>query len=78
MKPVRLGDAPGLSGGGIWDQGLAPGEVWTPGSARLIAIQCSWHPTKRYVRGTLLRHWVRLISRDYPDLRDLIREEARD
>lgn len=77
MKPVRLGDAPGLSGGGIWDQGLIPGAVWTPGSARLFAIQSSWHRTKRYVRGTLLSHWARLVSRDYPDLRDLIRAEAR-
>ena len=58
----------GMSGGGIWDHGWVPGEVWSPESSRLVAIQSSWLESKRYLRGVLAAHWCVLLARDYPEL----------
>lgn len=65
----RLPDPKGASGGGIW-QGTGPvkGGVWHVGKVKLIAIQSSWDEKRKYVRGIQIKHWIRLIERDYPDL----------
>jgi hypothetical protein len=68
-QPIRLPDAPGTSGGGIWDQGFDIGKMWSPGSAVCFAIQSRWHKQQRYLRGVQVTHWLRLIYHYYRDLR---------
>ncbi len=65
----RLPNPEGASGGGIW-QGTGPvkGAVWHVGKVKLIAIQSAWDEKRKYIRGVQIKHWIRLIERDYPDL----------
>jgi hypothetical protein len=69
---TSLPDPHGMSGGGFWDAGFENGSLWTPGSAKLFAIQVLWNSTQRYLRGVQISHWLRLIHRDYPALRPLL------
>lgn len=71
---INLPHPGGISGGGIWDQGFDSDEIWAPEKSRLVAIQSRWHPMKRYLRAVQVSHWLSLIYRDYPDLRDAIIE----
>lgn len=71
-KAMPLPHPGGMSGGGIWDQGFFKGEMWSPDAARLFAIQAGWYARSRFVRGIQIIHWLRLIHRDYPDLRSLL------
>ena len=73
MENVVAPTPPGMSGGGLWDQGFDSG-VWSSEKAKLFAIQNSWHRTKGYIRATQIRHWLRLICDDYPDLREVVAE----
>jgi len=68
----RLPNPKGASGGGIW-QGTGPlkGSLWHVGKVKLIAIQSGWDEKRKYIRGVQIKQWVRLIERDYPDLREL-------
>jgi hypothetical protein len=73
IRPVRgnrLPNPKGASGGGIW-QGVGPlkGAVWHVDKVKLVAIQSSWDEQRKYIRGVQIKQWVRLIERDYPDLR---------
>jgi len=64
--------AEGYSGGGVWDLGFEPGDLWHPENIRLFGIQLRWHPENRYLRAIQITHWLRLVYRDYPDLRDCL------
>lgn len=70
VAPLGLPDPHGLSGGGIWDQDFASGEMWSPAALKLIGIQCSWDSRGRYLRGIQIIHWLRLIHHHYSDLRN--------
>jgi hypothetical protein len=71
----KIPSAPGMSGGGIWSITESSKEsIWTPESYKLIAIDRSWHPSTRWVRGTLIQHWLRLIKDNYPKLANQISE----
>ncbi len=59
--PISLDSPEGFSGGGIWDQGFARGELWSPANAKLIGVQSSWHAGQRYSRGIQIIHWLRLL-----------------
>ena len=72
FPPINLPYPGGISGGGIWDQGFDAGAVWTPYSTRLVAIQSSWYPKSRHLRATQIHHWLRMLHRDFPDLRESI------
>lgn len=66
---LKVPDAPGLSGGGIWAANIRREGLWSPEFSHLIAIDISWHPDERWVRGTQVGHWIDLIRRDKPELR---------
>ncbi len=71
-------DAPGLSGGGIWDQGFDINQMWSPESAKLIAIQSSWKKDQNYIWAVQIHHWIRLIARDYPSLSGVLKAQFPD
>lgn len=66
---VRPFDAPGLSGGGIWQSDRADG-VWRA-TPILIGIQFAWNPTPPYrlLRGVSIAAWIELVDSAYPGLR---------
>lgn len=71
-KPDAAPDPKGMSGGGIWSF-LEDRVPWTPDAARLFAIQSRWDPKRtesRYLRGTQIIHWLRLVAEHFPDLRN--------
>lgn len=72
FPPINLPHPGGISGGGIWDQGFDVGAVWTPHSTKLVAIQSSWYPKSRHLRAIQIHHWLRMLYRDFHDLRDSI------
>jgi hypothetical protein len=59
----------GISGGGLWQAKKHQAGVWTAQDARLIAIQSGWWEPGKYLRATRISHWLKLVHRDYPDLR---------
>jgi hypothetical protein len=73
VEGKRGGNLPnpvGASGGGIWQMtGPKDDGVWHVGKVKLIAIQSAWDEKLKYIRGVQVRHWLKLVSRDYPDLR---------
>ena len=71
----KLPDAPGLSGGGFWSTHITKKEgLWTTNDMKLIGIDESWHEHERWIRGTQIQHWLNLIRRDMPNIRDDIDE----
>lgn len=66
---ISLTSPEGYSGGGIWDLGLRPKQLWSPSHMKLIGIQSSWHDSQRICRSTQVIHWIRMVHADYPDLR---------
>lgn len=63
----------GLSGGGVWSVPARGDSVWKPGDAQFVAIQSSVQSGDwRYVRATLVEHWLRLLIAKCPSVRDEI------
>lgn len=73
--PIKLPDAPGTSGGGIWDQGFDTDKLWSTEDAVCFAIQSRWHETKRYLRAVQIIHWARLVHESYPELRSILESQ---
>jgi hypothetical protein len=65
-------NAPGLSGAGIWQVNTHSKQLWSPESARLVAIECSWSREYRWLRGTLVGHWLKMVAEDLPQLAAVI------
>jgi hypothetical protein len=65
--PRPLPKAPGLSGSGVWSLGPPMNEIWSPDSARLVALQRSWLEYE-YLRCTLIRDWLTMVREDIPEL----------
>jgi hypothetical protein len=65
--PKDMPRAPGLSGSGIWTVNPTAKGVWSPESARLVAVQHSWREYE-YLRGTLIRDWLTMLREDIPAL----------
>jgi hypothetical protein len=65
----------GISGGGVWRLAdpAKPIDFWRPEDVRLVGIEHRWRRDRGYVRGTCIRHAVRLIHDHYPDLRPAMR-----
>ena len=69
-------DPEGISGGGLWiynpnsDSG-----VFGSHNARFIGIQKSWFKSQRIAIGNRIIVWLRLLARDYPDLRQAVNEK---
>lgn len=72
--PTALPHPGGMSGGGFWDQEMIKGELWDPNAIKLMGIQSRWDEDGRYLRGVQIVHWLRLIYRDFPDLRETLVE----
>lgn len=66
-------DPEGISGGGIWiyNPNLAS-PITGSHDARFIGIQKSWLKQKRLVLGNKVIGFLRLLARDYPDVRDTL------
>jgi hypothetical protein len=64
----RAPDAPGLSGGAIWSVNSKAGALWSPDAAKVVAAQHSWARNARWLRGTLIRHWLQMVAEDLPEL----------
>lgn len=69
-EKIKMPDAPGFSGGGIWaaHANVQKDTIWSPSAASLIAIDRSWFKEKQWARGTQIQHWLRLIDQDLPML----------
>lgn len=61
----------GVSGCGIWVASHAASPIWRAQSF-LLGIQVSYSPSRRWIRGTFIGHWLNLIARHYPDLTEQI------
>jgi hypothetical protein len=63
----------GISGGSMWiyDPNLANPLVGVH-NARLVGIQKSWFEPKRIAIGNKVINLLRLIARDYPDVKDIL------
>ena len=64
----RVPRAGGMSGCGIWTVRPTSAAVWSPEYAGLAAVQHSWHSEERWLRGTLIRHWLEMVREDIPAL----------
>jgi hypothetical protein len=73
LRSQRLGQLSepyGMSGGGYWQPNLAlKTELWSPEYYSLIAIQSHWWGRGRYLQGTQIIHWLRLLWQHQEDLR---------
>lgn len=69
---ATLPAGPGFSGGGIWTPGFDESALWSPEAARLVGIQHAWNEVVGYMRGTQIRHWLRLVREDFPELRSTL------
>ncbi len=76
LGPLRHGmgdglpEPMGMSGGGYWQPNLAlKSEIWNPEYYSLIAIQSRWWGRGRYLQGTQIIHWLRLLWEQQPELR---------
>jgi hypothetical protein len=66
--PMRQVDPRGMSGGGIWSVPRSSCGIWSPVSARLVAIQSAVEEAKwRYLRATRFAWWLRMIVDKYLD-----------
>ena len=64
---VPMPPAPGLSGSGLWRVNPSGSSIWSPDSARLVAVQQSWMPDQ-YLRGTRIGDWLKMVREDIPEL----------
>ena len=64
----------GFSGGGIWLQVFSKDKLWAAEYSKLVGIQGSWRPEKRYLRGTQIAHWLKLVSGRLQDTVDTINQ----
>ncbi len=71
MQSARLSKPYGMSGGGYWQSEQCT-HVWSPDGYRLIGIQSGWWSKGRYLRGTQIIHWLRLLWRQDPSLRSTL------
>jgi hypothetical protein len=62
---MKLGDAKGISGGGLWAvSGASAGELWSPSThAKLIGVAVAWNTrdTEYCEPATLWGDWVRAV-----------------
>ena len=72
--PTGLPNAPGMSGGGLWQSWADRDSLWNPRDYKLIAIQSSWSKDREYLRATQTQHWLDLVHSECVDLRDPIDE----
>lgn len=62
----------GMSGGGVWlARESLKGGIWQP-AALLVALQVSWKKSEGWMRGILIGEWLKLVERNYPDLKENI------
>jgi hypothetical protein len=66
----QLSEPFGMSGGGYWQkQARDQRTVWAAEDYCLIAIQSRWWGLGRYLQGTQVIHWLRLLLRHEQELR---------
>ena len=74
---VQLVDAPGISGGGVWQGTSGEGQVWSPGHRSTYRHPKSLESEQKYARGCQIVHWLRLIYEQYGDLQPLLSGTSR-
>ena len=71
----KLSEPFGMSGGGYWQPQVAlKRAVFTPEHYSLIAIQSHWWGLGRYLQGTQIIHWLRLVLSTRPELRSTLEQ----
>ena len=65
----RITPPHGMSGGGLWQGTSAGGGLWSAEQAQLFGIQSRWGKDKKYIRACQIVHWLRLLYKNYDDLR---------
>lgn len=65
---VKIPDAPGISGGGIWAMNAKFDGIWSTGITNLIGIHTRWNSKERFLVGVQIQHWINLINRNYDDI----------
>jgi len=74
-RRIVLPEPHGMSGGSIWEiTPPNPGQIWSPDGASIVGIEKSWIRGKCQLKGTQVRHWLNLISNDFPDLSKIIKD----
>lgn len=68
----RMPEVGGISGCGMWLLQRFRNPDRTPGTIRLAGIEHTVS-TRRWIKGTLIGHVVKMLADDYPDLRASIR-----
>jgi hypothetical protein len=71
---LELPPPEGLSdGGGIWTiPSFSDSPIWLPEATRLVAIARSYDPQRARLSTTAIEHWLSLVARDFPELRNEI------
>ncbi len=70
-NPVQAPKAFGFSGGGVWLSRINENGLWSPESARLVAIETSWK-TWSWVKCTQVQHWLQMLAEDHEAIRDVV------
>jgi len=70
ISSLHLG---GMSGGGIWKHcpSRKDNAIWQP-NLKLIALDVSFSPDGKWLRGSLISKWLDLLHERYRDLRESI------
>lgn len=75
QKPDKLPKPYGMSGGGYWQRTQESEKIWSAESYGMIAIQSRWWGLGRYLQGTQILHWLRLIWDEIPYARPYLKAQ---
>lgn len=79
QKPNHLCKPFGMSGGGYWQPNSSlKRSIFTPDYYSLIAIQSHWWIPERYLQATQIIHWLRLLWKCQPKLREILEDAFAD
>ncbi|MGB5848968.1 MAG: hypothetical protein WBH40_10805 [Ignavibacteriaceae bacterium] len=67
-RAKELPDPKGISGGGFWSLNINTEGIWSNQKIKLFGIDRSWSPTKRWIKGIQIQHWLKMIIEDFPAL----------
>jgi len=72
--PIDLPDAPGMSGGGLWESNPGPrDQIWSGQQVKLLGIITVWGREGRWVRANRVANHLKLIADEYPHLKEYLR-----